>query len=91
LHHLDGCSKNGSTKVALGVPQAATGVVGPAREITFVYDDLALELGIRNDFGEFNLDVLGVFRLTTENSQRSSGLLELATLHEITRRFREKE
>ena len=91
LHHLERCSEDGATQIALGFPYATREAVGPTGEVTVTGNDLALVLGVGNDFCEFDLDVIRVFRLTTENGQRSASLIEFATLHEITRGFREEE
>jgi hypothetical protein len=45
---------------------------------------------VGNDLGQLILDVLGVNRLSTDNGESFGGLVELALLDEITRRFREK-
>ena len=67
LHHLEGCSQNGATKVALGLPYATSDAIGPTRQITSAGNDLALVLSIRNDFCKFRLNEFGVFRLATKN------------------------
>ena len=65
LHHLDGCSQDSATKVALGFPYATREAAGPTGKVTVPGYDLALVLGVRHDFCEFNFDIFGVFRLTT--------------------------
>jgi len=89
LHHLKGSSENGTTEIALRLPNATTEAVCPGGEICGTGGDLALVFGVDNDFSEFGFNIFRVTWLTTEYSQRVTGLFDLATLDEVTGRFRE--
>lgn len=91
LHHLHRSTEDGSAKVRLAIPEAALEAVGPAAEPSSIGDDLALVLLVGDDLGDLRLDVLGVLRLATDSGEGFDGVLDAATLDEVSRRVGEEE
>lgn len=87
LHHLQRGTQNGTTKVAVGVEDASTEAVVPADKVSTAGDYLHFVLVVGNNFTQLLLNIIRVLGLIANTGQRGSGLVELALLDKVTRRF----
>lgn len=91
LHHLHRSTEDSSAEVRLAIPEAALEAVGPAADKRSRGDDLALVLLVGDDLGDLRLDVLGVLGLASDSGKGVDGVLNAATLDEVSGRVGEEE
>jgi len=91
LHHLKGNTKDGSAEVGRWVGETAGKASKPRAKVAGLRNDRHLILVVGDDFGQFLLDVLRSFWLTTELGQDVDCLVEVSLLDKVTRRLGEQE
>jgi len=91
LHHLKGNAKEGSAEVGRWVAETAGKASIPGAKVAGLRNDRQLILVVGDDFGQFLLDVLRSFWLTTELGQDVDCLVEVSLPDIVTRRLGEQE
>ena len=92
MHHLQRSTQNGTTEVAVGVPEASTEAVEPAAEVAALGNGLHLILVVGDNLRQFGADELRIAGLVTDTAKSLGGTGQIALLDEVTRRLgQEKE
>jgi hypothetical protein len=84
LHHLQRSAEDGTTEVAVGLPDGALEAVGPRREVAALRNNRQLVFVVGNDLGKFLSNKLRVDGLTTDRRESLGSLFVLALLNKVT-------